>query len=190
WNVERDHLLPERIPPLVAERGGQRVDAARHVRVDVAADEAELVDAALELLGAVARADPGRLRQLADRQELAGEHAEDARDEVVVDRGPVAAHRLVAEIMAHAGGTRREDDAVDAAILHLLQVALQRLRQQLVADLERALARLVLTRDLPAAIGVELRRRLRVMDMNVDDHRTLQSPDQPRPEARRPSSSA
>ena len=49
-HVQLDHLFVERIPPFVGER--RRVEvAARRIGIEIAADEAKLVDAALELGG-------------------------------------------------------------------------------------------------------------------------------------------
>ena len=57
-------------------------------RVQVAADEAELLDAAHELGNAVRRRDAGRLRQLRDADEMARVHAADARDQVIAEHRP------------------------------------------------------------------------------------------------------
>ena len=70
-HVELDHLLVERIPLAVGQRRVGPV-AARRIGVQVAADEAELLDAALELGDAVRGRDAGRLRQLADADEVLG----------------------------------------------------------------------------------------------------------------------
>ena len=67
-HVELDHLLVERIPPLVGHR--RRVEiAAGRIGIEVAADEAHL-DAALELGDGVLRRHARRLRQLADADEV------------------------------------------------------------------------------------------------------------------------
>ena len=68
-HVELDHLLVERIPVLVGQRRILPV-AARRIGVQVAADEAELLDAALELGDAVGRRHAGVLRQLAHADEV------------------------------------------------------------------------------------------------------------------------
>ena len=68
-HVELDHLLVERIPVAVGERR-RRPMAARRVGIQVAADEAELVHAALELADRMRDRHARRLRQLADADEV------------------------------------------------------------------------------------------------------------------------
>ena len=86
-HVELDHLLVERIPPLVGQR--RRIEvAARRIGIEVAADEAELVDAALELLGGILRRHVERLRQLAHADEVLREQRDAAMDQVVADLRP------------------------------------------------------------------------------------------------------
>src|SRR3954470_20374645 len=68
-HVELDHLLVERIPPLVGEQRRIEVAAGR-VGIEVAADHAELLDAALELLDRRGRRLALRLRELADADEI------------------------------------------------------------------------------------------------------------------------
>ena len=76
-HVELDHLLVERIPPLVGQR--RRVEvAARRIGIEVAADEAHL-HAALELGDRILRRHALRLRQLADADEILRIERDDAR---------------------------------------------------------------------------------------------------------------
>ena len=123
-HVELDHLLVERIPPLVGQR--RRVEiAAGRIGIEVAADEAHL-DAALELGGGVLRRHARRLRQLAHADEILRIERDDARDQVVADLRPFEADALVADVMAHAGGARREDGQVGAALALQLELVLPR----------------------------------------------------------------
>ena len=113
-HVELDHLLVERKPRLVGHR--RRIEiAAGRIRIEVAADEAHF-HAALELGGAMARIDARRLRQLAHADEILRIERHHARDQVVADLRPFHAHALVADMVAHAGGARREDGHVGAAL--------------------------------------------------------------------------
>ena len=116
-HVELDHLLVERIPVLVGERRVVPVAAGR-VGVEVAADEAELVDAALAARrSAILRRHARRLRQLADADEVLREERR--------RRGGSGRCRCsvqcvltlrVADVVRHAGGARREDREVGAAL--------------------------------------------------------------------------
>ena len=81
-HVELDQLLVERIPVPVGQRRRRPV-AARRIRIQIAADEAELVDAALELLDAVGERVARRLRQLADADEVLREQRADAMNQIV-----------------------------------------------------------------------------------------------------------
>jgi len=56
---------------------------ARRVRVQIAADEAELGDAAFELVDGFRDRDAGRLRQLAGADEVLGIEVDDPPDQVV-----------------------------------------------------------------------------------------------------------
>ena len=135
-HVELDHLLVDRIPVAVGQR---RVlpPAARRIRIEVAADEAQLVHAALELGDAVLRRDARHLRQLADADEVLRVELHRPVDQVVADAGPLRGRRLVAEVMRHAGGARREDGEVGAALALELELrALQALADLIVADAE------------------------------------------------------
>src|SRR5690606_33382407 len=96
--------------------------------------------------------------------------------------GPRAARRLVADVMPHPAGARREQRDVGAALaLHLELVVLDAFAQLIVCDVERALDRLMvrILRELgllPLAIFSELFRRRRVMSVAIDDHRSSRLP--------------
>jgi len=83
-DVEFDHLFVERIPPSIGQRRVFPVPAGR-VRVEIAPNEAEFVDAALELGNAGLRLDARRLRQLAYTDEAFRVDAANLRDQVVAD---------------------------------------------------------------------------------------------------------
>ncbi len=83
-----------------------------------------------------------RLRQLAHADEIRRIERADAMDEVVADLRPFAAHALVADVMAHAGGARREDGEVGAALALQLELrAFEALPDLVVGDLQRAAQR-------------------------------------------------
>ena len=69
------------------------------------------------------------LRQLPDGREVVGEELCDAVDEVVRHPRPHAAGRLGADVMRHAGGARREDRQVAAALPLELELRLHALAQ-------------------------------------------------------------
>src|SRR5204863_4927824 len=84
--------------------------------------------------------------------------------------GPVAADERRAEMVAHRGRLRREEQPVDTGLLHALELSLERARQRLVADLKLGAERIPLLDNLPRAIGEQLQRGGSVMGMGVDDH--------------------
>src|SRR4029077_7600489 len=88
--------------------------------VQVAADEAQLVDAPLELRDATLGTHARRLWQLADADEVVRVERAHAPDEVVAHARPFDARRRVADVVRHRARSRREDRDVGAALaLHL-----------------------------------------------------------------------
>ncbi len=175
-HVELDHLLVERVPPAVGQRRLLPVPA-RRIRVQVAADHPELVHAALELGDAALGLHARRLRQLADADEVVRVELAHAVDEVVAQHRPLAARRLVADVVRHEARARREDRDVGPALaLHLELRVLEALADLVVADDElgalRRLRRVVERGDLPLAPRLELRGCGRVVAVAVDDHRS------------------
>src|SRR3546814_15598094 len=83
--------------------------AAARVGIEIAPDEPHFLDAALQLGDRVLRRAARRLGKLADRREIAGIEVAAAPDEIVADPRPLAAHLLVADVIAHAAGPGRED---------------------------------------------------------------------------------
>ena len=133
-HVELDDLLVERIPPAVGERRLLPV-AARRIGVQVAADEPQLVDAALELGDAVLGRHARRLGQLADADEVVGVERAHAADQVVAHARPFEARRRVADVVRHHARARREDRDVGAALaLHLELRAFEARADLVVAD--------------------------------------------------------
>ena len=123
-HIQFDHLLVDRIPPLVGQRRRVEVAAGR-VGVEVAADEAQFLDAALQLGDRQFFGDsPGDLRQLADTDEvLRVERADAVRSGRCRSAVHSLRHRAVADVVAHAGGPRREDREVGAALALQLELA-------------------------------------------------------------------
>ena len=114
--------------------GGACPVSARRIRIQIAADEPELVDAALELGDAVGQRIARRLRQLADADEVLREQLTDAMDQVVAVPRPVEAGARIADVMRHRRRARREDRDVGAAIALELQLRLHALAQLVVGD--------------------------------------------------------
>src|SRR5262249_50421109 len=173
-HIELDQLLVDRVPPLVGQRRILPVPA-RRVRIQVAADEAELLHAALELRDAVGRRHARRLRQLADAHEVLREERAHPVDQVVADLRPVKARRRVADMMTHPGSTRREDRDIRAALFLELELSfVDRFSDLIVADADGALragARgLFQLGDLLLAVRLELLGSRRVVAVTVDDH--------------------
>src|SRR5262249_48339012 len=94
--------------------------------------------AALELGDGILRRHALRLRQLAHADEILRVERDDAMDEVVADLRPFQADGLVADVVPHAGGPRREDRDVGAALALELELrARQALADLVVAHLQR-----------------------------------------------------
>ena len=80
--VQLDEHLVDRVPVIVSER--RKLDAAfTGVRVELEADGAQLFDAALHLLGAIAWFEAGALGQRAQAHEAVGVEGSAAGDQVV-----------------------------------------------------------------------------------------------------------
>ena len=138
-HVELHHLLVEGIPPAVAQGRVGPVAAAR-VRVQVAADEAELVDTTFQLPDAGGGRHAGGLRKLGDAGEILGVEPGDPVDEVVAVLGPGDAGGFVAEVVAHPARTRREDGEIRATLALQPELrAFQALADLVVGDVEPAL---------------------------------------------------
>src|SRR5262249_30212469 len=94
-------------------------------------------------------------------------------DQLVAGAGPGFARRRVAEMMAHAGGARREDRQIGTAIALELELTAGDRFADLVVGHHRArrrrLARRV-RRNLLAAPPLLLTRSGRVVAVAVDDH--------------------
>src|SRR5712691_9561799 len=149
--------------------------SARRIGIEIAADETELVDAAFELPNAVLRIDSGRLRQLADTDEVVRVKPGEAVDQFVRYLRPFKAHAFVADMVRHAGRARREDRKTGAALaLELELCAFDARAQFVIADIESGRRRLlpgVLDGgNLVLAKVMQLLRLRRVMAVAVDDH--------------------
>jgi hypothetical protein len=174
-NVELHQLLVERIPPAIRERRVGPVPA-RRIRIEIAADQAERFDAALELGHAIRRRHARRLRQLANADEIVGIEPAAAMDQIVADLRPCKADVGIADVVAHAGGPRREDSEVGAAFALKFELQLQALANLVVADVQVRIGRLGPISpggDLPLPKNLELSRRRRVVAVTIDDHDVL-----------------
>ena len=174
-HVELAHRLVERIPVAVAKRPVLPV-AARRVRVQVAADEAHLFDAAPKFGDAAFDRCLGALRQLTDRHEILRKHVADTPDEIVAMFGPGLRCRGVADMMPHPAGTRREDGHVGAPFLLDLQlVAGDAFPDLVIGHRHRCLFADVIGVGgdsflLRVAPGADAGRRGCVVTVAVDDH--------------------
>ena len=138
-HVQFAQLLVEGIPIAVSQGWAVPV-AAAGVRVQVAADEAELINAPLQFRDAVAQRRTGGLRQLRHAHEVARVEPCDAVDQFVAMLGPVFGGVGVADVVPHPAGPGREDGEVRAPLrLHPELVALQAVTDLLVGDVDKAL---------------------------------------------------
>src|SRR5262249_50432080 len=122
-HVELDHLLVERVPPLVRERRGLPV-TPRGGGGQGAAEETEFLYAPPQLGDAVGRGYTRGLRELADAHEALGKQRAHAMDQIVALLRPVQAGRRVADVVPHTGRTRREDGYVGSAFSLQFQLCL------------------------------------------------------------------
>ena len=134
-HVKLAQLLIDRVPMRVGQRRAGPV-SARRVGVEVNADKPQLIHDALKLGDAVPGRHAGKLRQLADTDEVVRQQRTQAMDQVVADSRPLFAHRFGADVMRHACGTRREDCQVTAAVFLQLELRLHALNQNLVTDVQ------------------------------------------------------
>ena len=117
--------------------GGAFQMPAGRIRIQVAADEAELGHAALQLGDrSSSGVHAGRLRQLAHADEVLRIEPADAVDQIVAVLGPVQAGRLVADVMRPCAEARGEKIVTSRAALALkLQLrALEALPDLVVGD--------------------------------------------------------
>ena len=126
---------------------------------------------------AVLRRHARRLRQLAHADEVLRIERADAMDQIVADLRPFEADALVADMMPHAGGTRREDRQIGAALaLQLELVLLDAFADLVVGHFQRGArrhCRLVLGvggRGLLLAEAMEVFGLGRVVAVAIDDH--------------------
>ena len=118
-----------------------------------------------QLLGA----DAGRLWKLAHGRDPVRPQLGNARDEVVARLAPVAADEFRPEMVPHGRSLRREQQPVDAGVVHALELAAHGLLQLFVADIELRGPRPRLADDLPGTKGLKLRGRRGVVCVGVDD---------------------
>jgi hypothetical protein len=177
-HVQLDQGLVQREPVRIGHRR-RRPEPPRGVGVDVAPDEAQLLDAPAQLGHRVVEAAAGRLRELADAGEVLREQPDDAADEVVADPRPGAGHGRVGDVVLHRGSLRREDHEVAAALAqHPQLVRLDRRAQLVVARLAVLRFRRRGVGQAGQLRGAELlvrRRHGGEVAVAVDDHRRASS---------------
>ena len=116
-HVEFDHLLIQRIPPVVGQRriatSSRRTGSGLRLQPTNPSSLTQRSSSAMQLAGAT----PGRLRQLADRRRsFWGTDVHDAVDQVIAQLASIAGWSPRADMVRHARGTRREDGDVGAAL--------------------------------------------------------------------------
>ena len=115
----------------------------------------------------------GRLRQLADAGEVVGIQVDDAFDEIVAGARPRQRDRLVADVMTHGRGARREQREISAAFaLQPKLIGLESLADLVVADPlrhRRGQRRILDAHQLRIAEFLVRLGRRRVVPVTVDD---------------------
>jgi hypothetical protein len=177
-HVERDHRLVEGMPESVGERRRGEM-ASAWVRVEIAADETEFGDAALEFRDRSSHVGAGALRQHAGADERIRVQSADAADEIIRMAGPDLRHLLVADMRRHRGGARRKNRHVGAALSDQAElVGLDSFANLVIGD--RGIGREWLARLecnlLPIAPGVVFGGRGRVVTVTIDDQRHAGGP--------------
>ena len=149
--------------------------AAGGVRVEVASDEAEFVDAAIQFLDARFRFHAWRLREHTDAHEIIGVKATHAMNEVVAEPRPISAGLGVTDVMGHRGRTGRENGEVGATLALQFELGVfEAFPDLVIADawpLGRVKRRVFEAGDLALAISLQFFRSGRVVTVTVDDHR-------------------
>src|ERR1700719_773885 len=149
---------------------------ARRIGVQIDPDEPVFAHAAVDLGDAVLWRDAGTLRQHPHTDKIFREQSADAVDELVAGAGPSFAGPRIAKVVAHAGGARREDRQIGAALALHLELAARNCLADLVVGHSRArrrwLAGLVRL-DLLVAPSLVLTRGGRVVAVAFPDHGNL-----------------
>jgi hypothetical protein len=156
---------------------GRGPPRAGRVRVQVAADEAELGDAPLKLGHGRVQRLPRDLRELADAGEVLREQPGDPVDEVVADPRPGDRGGRIGDVVAHGRRAGGEDRQVGAALARDPQlVGLDRLPDLVVADLgvgRHRPGRVGQPGQLRVPVALQRGRRGRVVTVAIDDHLRL-----------------
>ena len=176
-DVKLDHLLIEFVPPAVGKRRRRPVAAGR-IGIEIASDEAELVDTALELLDAAVWGHPRRLRQLAHPDEIVGIERAHAMNHLVAQLRPGEADLEISDMVTHAHGARGEDGQIRAALALELELRpFEAFADLVIAHLERGLGRLLWgileILHLLLAPAQEVLRFGRVVAVTINDHDTV-----------------
>ena len=89
--------------------------AAGRVQAQIATDETEVVDGAVQFLDGSCERVVGHLRKLCGAGKVLRVQVDDAPDQVVIGAGPVHGQGGVAYVMRHCRGPGREDRQVRTA---------------------------------------------------------------------------
>ena len=108
------HFFVNWVPVPVTQGRGVKF-AARGIRVQVAADEAEFIDAAVQFSDAVGEIHAGALGQGTGPNKIVWVKLGDAVNQFIGVFGPVLAGPFVANVRPHPGGAGRKDSSVSAS---------------------------------------------------------------------------
>src|SRR5262249_28606956 len=101
-DVEFYHLLPQRIPPFIAQRGREGLAAAGLNWGNIAGQNPLFFEVPFQFLTPGLGAHSWRLGQLTHRRDFVWKEADDAGNEVVAGLRPVAADQLRTKVMPHS----------------------------------------------------------------------------------------
>lgn len=171
-NVEFDQLFVNRIPIGIGKRRIGPI-SARRVRIQIASNKSVFAYAALELLKRILRGYAGALRQHAGPDKIIRKQTANPINQIVAGDGPGLACRGVAQMMSHAGGTRRKNREIGAALaLHPELSIADGITNLIICDQGtlRWLCALRMGLDLRLPPLLVLLRSRRVVTVAVDDH--------------------
>src|SRR5579859_3279960 len=113
-HVEAHHLFVNWIPVAVGQRRVCPIATCR-IRIQVAANKPETLDAPPKFRNAIGRRNTGRLRELTDSHKIVWKERADPVDQIVADFSPGQTRLLVPQMVSHLAGDWRKQGEIAAA---------------------------------------------------------------------------